>query len=140
MQSDTDLEIRALALFERALQQPEDQQINFIQISAGFDRRLKERTLNLLAIDKTSRAKILTGNALVEGNFTDYAGTKIGSYQITDLIGQGGMGAVYRAERISGDFTHDVAIKLVRPGVMADELAERFQRERQTLADICQAI
>ncbi|MBD0425646.1 serine/threonine protein kinase [Aquisalinus flavus] len=58
----------------------------------------------------------------------------IGAYRITGIIGQGGMGTVFRGQRMSGDFEHDVAIKVIKPKVLSDELVERFARERQTLA------
>jgi eukaryotic-like serine/threonine-protein kinase len=61
---------------------------------------------------------------------------QIGAYRITGLIGQGGMGAVYRGERMTGDFDHVAAIKVIRPGALSDALVERFQRERQTLASL----
>lgn len=61
---------------------------------------------------------------------------RIGAYRITGLIGQGGMGAVYRGERMTGDFDHVAAIKVIRPGALSDALVERFQRERQTLASL----
>ena len=61
---------------------------------------------------------------------------RIGQYRILDLIGRGGMGAVYRATRDNDDFEHRVAIKLIKPGLLSDVLAARFRAERQTLANL----
>lgn len=63
------------------------------------------------------------------------AGTLVGPYRVTRLIGEGGMGAVYYAERDDGQFTMPVALKVVRGGAAANPaFASRFLAERQTLA------
>jgi hypothetical protein len=59
-------------------------------------------------------------------------GTRLGVWRITRRIGRGGMGVVYEAERVEGDFRQRVAIKVLRREATA-ELA-RFQVERQILA------
>jgi tetratricopeptide (TPR) repeat protein len=60
-------------------------------------------------------------------------GRQIGLYQIGELIGEGGMGAVYRAARAS-DFRKQVAVKLVKRGMDTDFILRRFRQERQILA------
>ncbi len=60
------------------------------------------------------------------------AGTRLGAWRLVDHVGQGGMGAVYRAERADGAFVMQAAIKLIRlnrPG-----LNERLESERRLLA------
>jgi Tol biopolymer transport system component len=61
------------------------------------------------------------------------AGSSLGPYQILGLIGEGGMGEVYRAR--DARLRRDVAIKVLPASVTqdADRLA-RFQREAQLLA------
>lgn len=59
---------------------------------------------------------------------------QIGPYRVVELLGSGGMGEVYRAERVSGGFEQCVALKLVRGGALARALNRRFLRERQILA------
>ena len=130
-----DIEIRALALFERALQYPAEQRTAFIESELGEDENLKVRVEALLIGDAQNDSIILTGQAIFEGAEEDLSNAEIGSYRITELIGKGGMGAVYKAERRTGDFNHDVAIKLIRPGALSEPLVDRFVRERQTLAD-----
>lgn len=60
-------------------------------------------------------------------------GRRLGPYQITARIGHGGMGVVYRAIRVDGEFEDTVAIKVVRNG-RYDLLPERFRTERQIQA------
>ena len=60
-------------------------------------------------------------------------GTRLGPYEITAQIGQGGMGEVYRATDTKLD--RDVAIKVLPESVATDpERLARFDREARTLA------
>lgn len=59
---------------------------------------------------------------------------RVGPYRLGELLGKGGMGRVYRAERADGTFEHAIAIKLMRRPRMPLQVAEQFARERQILA------
>jgi len=59
---------------------------------------------------------------------------RLGMYTLIEVIGQGGMGTVYRAERCTGDFRREVAIKVVSLAMNSDAVLQRFRRERQILA------
>ena len=60
-------------------------------------------------------------------------GLRIGAYEITSLIGVGGMGEVYRARDTR--LQRDVAIKVLPDGFSSDrDRVARFQREAQVLA------
>jgi eukaryotic-like serine/threonine-protein kinase len=61
-------------------------------------------------------------------------GQSLGPWRILDVIGHGGMGTVYRAERADAAFKRIVAIKVVRRGAHAANIIDRFHRERETLA------
>jgi len=62
-------------------------------------------------------------------------GGRLGPYQITDVIGRGGMGVVYRAIRADDEYRKQVAIKATR-GLLTPELRQRFLTERQILANL----
>jgi eukaryotic-like serine/threonine-protein kinase len=64
------------------------------------------------------------------------AGSMIGPFRLIERIGQGGMGDVYRAERVSGDFAQRVAIKLIAARVRGAETEQRVRAERQILASL----
>lgn len=63
------------------------------------------------------------------------SGMKVGQYQLVKTIGQGGQGEVWLAKRVGGDFSHQVAIKFLKPVHEQHELA-RFRAERELLASL----
>ncbi|MGH9257136.1 MAG: protein kinase domain-containing protein, partial [Vicinamibacterales bacterium] len=63
------------------------------------------------------------------------AGTRLGPYEVTALLGIGGMGEVYRARDTR--LQRDVAIKVLPEALAGDpERLARFQREAQVLASL----
>ncbi len=63
-------------------------------------------------------------------------GSQIGTYQLDQILGQGGMGSVFLANRTTGDFDREVALKLIRSGNFGEEATQRFRQERQILAQL----
>ncbi|MDJ0657578.1 MAG: serine/threonine-protein kinase [Xanthomonadales bacterium] len=60
---------------------------------------------------------------------------QLGAYRPLELIGRGGMGTVYLAERTDEQYEKQVAIKVL-PAAVGAQAAERFVRERQILAGL----
>ena len=60
------------------------------------------------------------------------AGDEIGPYRILELIGRGGQGAVWLAQRIDGQLKRKLALKLPQL-TWAEGLAARMERERDIL-------
>ena len=61
-------------------------------------------------------------------------GDRLGPYEVTTVIGTGGMGEVYRARDTR--LGRDVAIKTLRPDRVDDERRRRFEREARTIAGL----
>lgn len=59
-------------------------------------------------------------------------GTRLGRYEVVDLIGVGGMGEVYRASDVR--LRRDVALKVLHPGPAAD--AARLLREARVVSTL----
>jgi tetratricopeptide (TPR) repeat protein/predicted Ser/Thr protein kinase len=59
-----------------------------------------------------------------------------GPYRLVRLLGSGGMGAVYLAERSDGEIQQEVAVKLLRADGNRPAWHHRFLRERQLLASL----
>lgn len=63
-------------------------------------------------------------------------GLRLGPYRLGRELGRGGMGTVYLAERVDGQFRQRVAVKLVKRGMDTDFILSRFRHERQILASL----
>jgi serine/threonine protein kinase/tetratricopeptide (TPR) repeat protein len=61
-------------------------------------------------------------------------GRRLGAYRIGRLIGEGGMASVFLGERDDGGFTQQVAVKVLRDGMLDPREQQQFRRERQILA------
>jgi tetratricopeptide (TPR) repeat protein/predicted Ser/Thr protein kinase len=61
------------------------------------------------------------------------AGSELGNYRIESLLGEGGMGVVYKARQIS--LNRSVALKILAPTLSSDaSFVKRFQREAEAIA------
>ncbi|MCR9261038.1 MAG: tetratricopeptide repeat-containing serine/threonine protein kinase [Pseudomonadaceae bacterium] len=70
--------------------------------------------------------------ALTESSPERLIGSEFNGYRLTDLLGHGGMGTVFRAERADGEFERSVALKVVTNALAF----ARFQRERDIHAQL----
>ncbi len=61
-------------------------------------------------------------------------GERVGPWHLGSLIGEGGSGAVYEAERLDGPFEGPVAIKLLHQHLCTSRARDRFYFESQVLA------
>jgi serine/threonine protein kinase len=137
---------RVEALLDQALQLPIDQRSALLDRVGRDEPALRERLERLLAADAAAgdflndgaTAWLRTGPMPEHG--TDAGaldvGARVGPYRVTEELGRGGMGIVYRAERADGEFVQVVAVKLVQRGPHGDETTARFRRERQILAQL----
>ena len=84
--------------------------------------------------DETNCLQVAPCAANSRGEQSQKSSDRIGRYRILEKIGQGGMGAVFRAEdRADGTI---VAIKRLNSAMAADRLAlHRFQKEARLLAE-----
>jgi len=130
---DIALEREALALFEDALELPEETRESWLAERTAGHPELAARVAAMIAADRT--ASLRTGMAADQLD-EEPPPEKIGAYRIVERIGRGGMGSVYLGERASGDFAHRAAIKVIKPGLLSEILVERFRRERQLLAGL----
>ncbi|MEM9837865.1 MAG: protein kinase [Pseudomonadota bacterium] len=134
--SPTDEQERdALRLLDLAYDQPADERIAFIGAQTSFSEGVRQRALTLLAAE-TEEAELVTGGALVDAGAGTEPPQQVGPWKIGPLIGRGGMGAVYKAERVTGDFEQTVAVKFVGSGAKNPQLTDRLRDERRLLAGL----
>ena len=128
-----DLERRALDLVEAALDKPPDERRGFLMAWTEDSPDLQARVLAILDADGGRAPLLPTGGARDHAPDAPVPDS-IGGYRIERQIGRGGMGAVYLGRRITADFDHVAAIKVVQAGAASPGLIERLRVERRTLA------
>ena len=115
--------------------------------ACGSDERLRQEIEELLRAQTASSAFLATPAAeyaaplvaAIDRELTSrphpwLLGRTVGRYRLVRELGEGGMGIVYLAERIDGQFEQQVAIKLAKQGLHGEEARRRFLQERQILA------
>jgi tetratricopeptide (TPR) repeat protein len=140
---------RVEELYHSAVEVPESQRAAFLRESSAGDEALRCEVESLLAYQNDSEefiempgmevaARILAQDPNKGQDVSESAPVdgSISRYRILEKIGAGGMGEVYRAVRADGQFTKEVAIKLVRGGFNTAFVLERFRNERQILAGL----
>ena len=125
-----DRDKRLEELFHLASDLPAGEREEFVQRHCAGDAELSDQLLALLEQDDNRTSTFLAGSAMPEAAAV---GHRIGRYTLVQLLGAGGMGSVYLA-RQEEPVQREVALKMIHPGLSSDEIAQRFEIERQTLA------
>ncbi len=137
-------------IFQAAVERDGEERDDFLTEACGGDAELRREIVSLLAYET---ARTLTGQPFQqaikgaarslpieqiepEAPGDNLIGRRLGAYRVANLIGHGGMGAVYLAERDDAQFDQQVAIKIIKRGMDTDFIRERFLRERQILAGL----
>jgi eukaryotic-like serine/threonine-protein kinase len=123
---------RVYRIFSAAMDVDPAQREALIRAECQGDVALAEEVFALLgevAQDTNAMGLVLGSEVLT---LQDLSGQEYGRFRLQALIGQGGMGVVYRAVRTDG-VPQKVAVKLLR-GVIQDSSSARFVREARILA------
>jgi len=129
-------------LFGRAAELPGEQREGFVAGACGQDLDLKAEIEELLAADGAAAEEAFWqrsaahNESLAEQDSHSPLGTMAGHYRLVELLGKGGMGAVYRAERTDAEFEKCVAVKLIDGAFVTQDLIAHFRAERQILAHL----
>jgi Tol biopolymer transport system component len=126
-------------LYEGALERPESERAAFLTDSTAGDEELRREVESLLAQDHETgvldRSALEVAAGLLRFDATLPPSTELGPYRITQFVGGGGMGHVYRATDTRLNRT--VAIKVLRSELATDpQFRERFEREAMAIATL----
>lgn len=127
------------ALYEDALMRPRPERAAFVQAHAA-DVELAAAVESLLAAEDPETLGATMVAAATGGSgpraVDDSRGLRIGPFELETPLGAGGMGEVWQAQRVGGDFAQTVAVKLLHRGLEHADAARRFVQERQILAGL----
>jgi tetratricopeptide (TPR) repeat protein len=129
-------------LYHLALEQQADSRDAFIAATCGGDEALRQEVESLLAHGDTSDAFLETPAVQVAAKQSardeaqwNMAGKTVSHYRVIEEIGAGGMGVVYLAR--DETLNRQVALKVLPPGSLADEIARRrLRKEALALAKL----
>ena len=127
-------------LLAELLDRPPEERGSFLDQACGDDAALRREAEELLGLDDQAAgffeklSSDIAAAAPLELDNADRPRIQIGPYRALEAIGHGGMGVVYRAERVDGAFDQKVALKLLHRDMDTPQLRARFLAERQLLA------
>ncbi len=125
-------------ILDEVLDSPPSQIETILRNRCGDDPDLRAEVMKLLAAAEKA-SDFLEAPALESADDEAAAsliGGRVGKYRLLRLIGRGGMGSVFLGARSDDEFRKTVAVKLVNAFWSDEEMAQRFRRERQILAQL----
>ncbi len=131
---------RIQTLFHDAAELPAPDRLAFLKSTCSDDQSLIADVLALLEEDSRGGSLLERGVAQVAYQMVGDAvhasirSGQFGPYRIKEMLGEGGMGAVYLAER--DDLGNLVAIKILRDAWFSPARRERFASEQRMLAQL----
>ncbi|MEO7732675.1 MAG: protein kinase [Kofleriaceae bacterium] len=126
-------------LFEQAIELPAAARATWLDDACAGDPELRGELDALLASSEdagpTLRNTVAAEAARLAGaGPAAQVGRRVGAFRLIALLGEGGMGVVYLAERADAQFAQRVAVKILARAVSSSEAIARFRDERQILA------
>lgn len=132
-QRPASLQREALILFAESLEQPDDDQLAWLEERCANNEALLREVLRLRAADELEDSPL--DQSPLDTHLAQ-AGDRAGVFELIEEIGSGGSGRVYRAKRVDGTFQQTVAVKVFERRILSGTLLERFHAERQILATL----
>ncbi len=140
MTSSSDRWSQISSLFDELVELNSDQRGQRLAAVESTDAALADEVRALLMADEEASG-LLDGDAVaaVPGVLTREsdgmpADGMAGPYRLLRLLGEGGMGVVWLAERTDGAYEQQVAIKVLKRGMDTHAILRRFLQERRILA------
>jgi serine/threonine-protein kinase len=122
-------------LFDDLVDAAPDQRASRLAALHHQEPELAARLERMLSVEDTGHL-LLDQGAVAAITDTSTIGRLVGPYRLIELLGEGGMGSVFLAERVDGQFDRQVALKIQRQGLASVSGRRRFLSERQIVADL----
>jgi len=119
-------------IFLQACDLSDDRLDSFLASACGQNQGLRDDVERLIRHDRT-RAALDVPVVNIDADAARHP-KHIGSYEVLDMLGTGGMGVVYKARQAEPQ--RMVALKVLRPGMASRALVKRFQHEAQVLGQL----
>jgi eukaryotic-like serine/threonine-protein kinase len=125
--------------FHEVVARPQAERLSVLESVCGVDEALRAEVLAMLNADSETASLLDRGLSdvayqMVGAPFDPIASRELGPYRLIRMIGEGGMGVVWLAER--KDAGNLVAIKFLPHAGLSPARRERFAREIRTLAKL----
>jgi serine/threonine protein kinase len=115
-------------ILDEAQTLPPHERLRFIRDACATDSDLYANAVHELESRQQWFGDDSVAPADSEDTAVDLTGERIGPYRIVRSLGRGGMGEVFLAERADEQFKQQVAIKLVRRGLLSRSSSARSSR------------
>ncbi len=127
-------------IFGEAIDMPKDKREAYLVDVCGDNVKMLREVHSLIEAYETAESRAFLNpqlgverakEILSNWDVNTLIGLQLGAYQVIEILGEGGMGVVFRAQQASPNRT--VALKVVRPGLMRQRLMKRFELEAEML-------
>ncbi len=127
---------RVKAVLQAALDLSADQRPEYLDRACAGDPELRREVEAYLEYEGASRDPLDITGWRGRGQEASADPDHAGPYRIIRRLGEGGMGVVYLAERDDGQYRQQVAVKVMKGGLLDGNLMRRFRNERQILSEL----
>ena len=126
-------------LLSEALRRPRDKRDSWVDRQPGASAATAAEVKSLLRAEEHHQAlsvETLGRKSDAVADTGEVTRARFGPYKTLRILGRGGMGVVYLAQRADGEFDQTVALKVIAAPFSSQDFVNRFRTERQLLAGL----
>jgi eukaryotic-like serine/threonine-protein kinase len=120
-------------VFQGALEIPAADRAAYLERACSGDPHLRADIEAMLTAEAVGIERFVPGDEPPKADADPLVGMRLGPWRLVELIGRGGMGTVYLAERADGQYEQRVAVKVVPSSAHHQGASLRFKAETHIL-------